>query len=106
MGMFQHERTYSCPVCGASTTRTQNTNSKSTYRVGQCQVCGYERESKPSRTRNAISVSYISIPSSKTPRKGISLLADNADIPLARAADVLDSDTDTTLEDVQNTADE
>lgn len=77
-------------------------NSKTSYRVGECNVCGYERDSKPSHTRNAISVSYISIPSKASPRKGVKQLAENAGIPIEDAADVLNPNTNTSLSDVSD----
>ena len=102
MGMFQFENTYSCPVCGASTTKKENVNSRSVYEVGQCLVCGYERESKPSRTRNALSVTYLSIPSGATPREGVKRLAENAKVSISQAADILNPNSETTLADIQD----
>ena len=99
MGMFQHERLYTCPVCGVGTTKEVSTTSKQTYRVGACRVCSYERENKPSHTRNKMSVTYITIPEQATPREGVQRLAENADIPLSEAASILDPETDDTLED-------
>lgn len=81
-------------------------NSRTTHRVGSCLVCGYEREFMPSRTRNAVSISYLSIPSGATPRKGVQLLAENADISIPQAADILNPETDTTLSDVKGYSEE
>ena len=102
MGMFQFEQRYSCPVCGASTTRKENMNSQTSHRVGACNVCGYERKTKPPRTRNAIALSYLTIPSGAKPREGIQRLAENANIPTSEAADVLNPKTDTTLTDIEH----
>ena len=99
MGMYQDERSYTCPVCGAGITKEVSTTAKQTYRVGTCSVCGYERDSKPSHTRNKFPVTYITIPEQATPREGVQHLADNADISLSEAASILNPDTDDVFED-------
>ena len=105
MGMFSAETTttHICPVCDASTshTREQNMNSNGLgVKIGNCNVCGWERESKPTHTRNAIGLKYISVPKSSTPRKGIQILSENANISISTAADILNSDTETTFDDI------
>jgi len=99
MGMYQHEQSYTCPVCGASTTKEVNTTSKQTYNIGGCSVCGYERDNKPSHTRNKLPITYLTIPEQATPREGVQYLADNAGIPLSEAASILNPETDDALND-------
>ena len=72
----------------------------SAYKVGACNVCEYERMNRSGRTRNAIKVSYVTIPESAEPREGIVLLAENAGISQAEATDVLNPDKDTRLNDI------
>lgn len=106
MGMFSIEqtRTYTCPVCSASTSR-EETNSMSgntkVTRLGSCGVCGWSR-AEVDHTRNKLKVkSHVNIPSSAEPREGIQKLAENAGISIPDAADVLNNSIETTLSDIQ-----
>ena len=106
MGMWQHERTttHECPKCGATrtVTRTVNTTSApSGETVGACNVCGWEREHTPPYDRQRIRTSYVTIPQDAEPREGVQKLVENTGISMAEAADVLDEDSDTRLEDIE-----
>lgn len=46
---------------------------------------------------------YLTIPDSAQPREGVQSLSENAGISIAEAAKVLDPETATNLEDVQDT---